>query len=229
MSNPAGTPSVPPGWYPDPTGTPTLRWWDGRQWTAHVQDPRVPVPPAQYGAAQYNPATYGATAAYQRATPAVPAIPKDPTLRVYTPFIWAILVLGGASVLSLALFDLTAYIGSMRFQALGGGSATPFTPAYLTFAAVGIIVYAATAVFAFLDWRALRAGGMRAPFHWAWTFLSSGLYVIGRSVIAHRRAGRGLAPMWIWIGLLVLTLVVTTAKFAAAIGEIANYSSYTGA
>lgn len=43
---PAGTPSdhvqaIPPplppaGWFPDPTGTSTQRYWDGRQWTEHT-------------------------------------------------------------------------------------------------------------------------------------------------------------------------------------------------
>lgn len=34
-----GPPQVPAGWYPDGQGS--MRWWDGQQWTAHVQ----PMPP----------------------------------------------------------------------------------------------------------------------------------------------------------------------------------------
>lgn len=34
---------VPPaGWYPDPSGAPQLRWWDGQRWASHVApDPAV--------------------------------------------------------------------------------------------------------------------------------------------------------------------------------------------
>jgi uncharacterized RDD family membrane protein YckC len=38
---------VPPGWYPDPQGgpgAPTNRWWDGGQWTGHVQPAFVSGP-----------------------------------------------------------------------------------------------------------------------------------------------------------------------------------------
>jgi hypothetical protein len=31
-------PSLPPaGWYPDPSGQPGERWWDGRGWSEHVR------------------------------------------------------------------------------------------------------------------------------------------------------------------------------------------------
>jgi uncharacterized protein YxjI len=33
----------PPGWYPDPAGAAGTRWWDGQNWTQHVQQPQ-PVP-----------------------------------------------------------------------------------------------------------------------------------------------------------------------------------------
>ena len=35
----------PPGWYPDPVGQSTQRWWDGSRWTEHTG-----VPPAPAGA-----------------------------------------------------------------------------------------------------------------------------------------------------------------------------------
>ncbi len=32
------TPTVAPGWHPDPQGQAALRYWDGQQWTEHVSD-----------------------------------------------------------------------------------------------------------------------------------------------------------------------------------------------
>jgi hypothetical protein len=29
-------PAVPAGWYPDPDGLPTLRWFDGSEWTGQL-------------------------------------------------------------------------------------------------------------------------------------------------------------------------------------------------
>jgi len=38
-------PPPPAGWYPDPSGTPGTRWWDGQGWTEHVQPAAPPAPP----------------------------------------------------------------------------------------------------------------------------------------------------------------------------------------
>ncbi|HEY8547284.1 MAG TPA: DUF2510 domain-containing protein [Acidimicrobiales bacterium] len=36
---------TPPGWYPDPWGQAGRRWWDGTQWSQHVDGPfTVPAP-----------------------------------------------------------------------------------------------------------------------------------------------------------------------------------------
>ncbi len=37
---------APFGWYPDPAGSESLRWWDGSQWTEHLETPRPEVQPA---------------------------------------------------------------------------------------------------------------------------------------------------------------------------------------
>ena len=62
MSNPVE------GWYPDPTGTAQLRWWDGSSWT----DDYLPDDTVQdYGADSYSEAdqAYTYDAGYRDATP----------------------------------------------------------------------------------------------------------------------------------------------------------------
>ena len=36
---PMGAPSPAPGWYPDPSGAPGQRYWDGQQWTIPARPP----------------------------------------------------------------------------------------------------------------------------------------------------------------------------------------------
>lgn len=59
MTEPPSAPAgAPPGWYPDPSGQPVLRWWDGISWKEQTQAapptampqlvaPYPPVPPKQ--------------------------------------------------------------------------------------------------------------------------------------------------------------------------------------
>ena len=51
------SPQAAPGWYPDPSGGPGQRYWDGQQWQA---PPPVPAPSAPpYGGAGYQVDVYG--------------------------------------------------------------------------------------------------------------------------------------------------------------------------
>ena len=82
----------------------------------------------------------------------------------------------------------------------------------------------------YVDHRWLLRQGYVRPFHWAWAFLSS-VYPIGRSVVVRRRAGRGIAPMWVTIGVLALSIIVSIVVvvqvFNAVFSTMSTYGSYT--
>ncbi|GAA2090526.1 hypothetical protein GCM10009840_31990 [Pseudolysinimonas kribbensis] len=177
-----GTPA--PGWYADPTGQAGVRWWDGAQWTSYS----APHP--------------GGAAATAAPRPALPS-----TTPVYTPFIWLIVFLPVLSSLTLFL-----YRPSFRLTEIGGVQTVDpgsiFTPGYVAILLIGMLIYALAIVFAALDHRALVRAGVVRPFHWAFAFLGV-VYTIGRSVVVHQVARpRGLAPIWVTIGVIVLNIVI---------------------
>lgn len=178
------------GWYADPAGLPRHRWWDGTQWTEHLHDPALEV--------------YGV----------VPAPVVNAHTPVYTVFLAALLLLPVLSILMSLAVDPRAGFS------FGPGSAPVFDPLYLVEQLLVWAVYAASVVLAFLDRRRLIRAGFERPFHWAWTFLSTGVYVIGRSVIVRRRCGRGLAPIWAWAITSVITIIIVTTKIAAVLPDL---------
>jgi hypothetical protein len=196
VTNPSGYSNQSPaaGWFPDPSGGPGSRWWDGRQWTEHTSDPSQVY----------------ASAEPRRVDPATP---------LYTPYIWLIVLVPLVSILLLLFWDIDAYMNSAVASA-----DDPFAqysdPGYLLIQGTSWLLYALSVLFAFLDRRVLLQRGFERPFHWAWTFLGSAVYVIGRSVIVRRRSGNGLLPIWVYIGVFVVTLIVAIAKVTAAVSAM---------
>jgi hypothetical protein len=154
----------------------------------------------------------------------VPYTPEPQQLRApegtnpSTVHIWLIVILSAVlcipSFIYLATFDMT---GMLRQSMLAptdpfAGYGLMFTPAYLATLAAGFIGYAVTVWLAYLDSRTLAARGVPQPFHWATAFIPSFgtyVYVIGRSVVVRRRTGTGLAPLWVFITLQVLTFIIS--------------------
>jgi len=184
----------PAGWYPDPSGGQGTRWWDGQQWTQHVSDPALQV--------------------YASNEPRR----VDPSTPLYTPWIWLIVLLPLVSLVGLLFWDMDAYMRSSM------SSTDPFAqytdPGYVLLQASSWLLYALSVLFAFLDRRVLLQRGFDRPFHWAWTFLGSTVYIIGRSVIVRRRSGKGLLPIWVTIGVVVISLIVGIAKVASAVSAM---------
>ncbi len=200
-----GSPAA--GWYPVSPGSSQLRWWDGTQWTEQFHS-------LQSGS--------GFGPGY-----ADPEKAPDGT-RPGTVWIWIFVLL---PLLQLVELPLIATFYEKVFS-VGLSNPTAMTQLELSPASgivaidgISLLLYAVLVVLAVLDYRALRARGVPRPFHWAWTFLSSTIYIIGRTVIVRRRIGAGMAPLWIYIVVVVASIVasvvvlvpIMTAAMSAAL------------
>lgn len=213
MSDPGNRPTPPPGWHPDPAGSGRLRWWDGAGWTDQVSGPYSPShsPGPQIPGYPY---------------PLAPSAPERPRIStetpVYNPMIWIITLLPLLSLVPLLVWNpqfRIIYIGSRGRPTVDPASV--FTPEYLLLVFSGFLVYGVSVLLAYFDSERLKRDGVVRPFHWAWSFLSGTVYVIGRSVIVHKVApGRGLVPIWILIGVFVLCIVVSAIKMSALMSSI---------
>jgi hypothetical protein len=174
---------IPAGWYPDATTPGLIRWWDGGAWTEH---------------------TAAATGDSGTGRPLLPA-----DRPVYSPFIWAIVLLPLLSYASL--FAWTPDFSYLS-NATTGTRLNPlsiYTPGYFVILALGWVSYGLIVFFAYRDVVWLRRQGVVRPFHWAFAFLGGLVYIIGRSVIVRKVAApRGLVPIWATIGVYVIGIIV---------------------
>ncbi|KRE21754.1 DUF2510 domain-containing protein [Agromyces sp. Soil535] len=195
---------APAGWYPDPSGS-GQRWWDGRQWTEYA----TPLDPPAY-------APYG-TEVRARVAAGTP---------VDTVWIWLIVTLPCLALIPLFQFDPSGYMLSSLTDPMAQVRMY-FDPMYLTATALSWLLYGAAVGFAYLDVAGLRKLAYTRQFHWA--CLSPFVYVIGRSVVVKRQAGRGSAPMWVAIALSVAALIGMLAWSGVIVANLMNatLSSYT--
>lgn len=199
MSDPT---NVPPGWYPDTQVAGQKRWWDGAQWTEHTNADTV-------------------NAAAKQAPSLASAGTKTGTL-----WIWLIVLLPIISFIPILTIDWRSYMQSMMLSSTYSSMAALqlfSSPGYVVALLLSFVLFAATIVFALLDTRELTRRGVVSPFHWAFAFIGSTVYVIGRSVVVKRRTGGGLAPMWVLIGVVLLSFVVSiliTAQITEAVLDV---------
>jgi len=255
VTDSTGTPSTPAGWYADPAGSGRLRWWDGTRWTDHLAD--APAAAAGAGVAasaghagsteQAAAPSYGESTSqpyaqqpyaqqpyaqqpYAQAGYAAPTPPPQVPAST-SPWTWAIWVLAALPVVSLIVISGTDFRSVMPSSPSGRGMMMPGL-GYVVAQLVSFLVYGASVVVAYLDWRDLGRRGFVRPFHWAWTFLGSGVYVIGRSIIVRRRIegapGRALAPIWVWAGLALLVSFVAFGKWVEAFADAMQQYSPRG-
>lgn len=238
--------STPAGWYPDPAEPSQARWWDGSGWTGQTA-PRSavaglgePVPAPRYGeyapvppvaspfTSEQTPASAGLPA-WPSAAPSVAATaPQKPGLDTNTPWIWLSIIVAHLQILTLFFVDWTGYIDATLLMesdpTAGAAAVTEWTAGIAGISLLGYVSVAAAIVFAWLDYRALAARGIQKPFHWAFAFfvllITIGVYVIGRTVVVRRQTGKGLAPLWGWIAVTVLVIVITVGFMVSLVGQL---------
>lgn len=187
-------PGKPAGWYPHPTITGAQRWWNGYNWTEHIDGGDIEV----YAAHSEVDLSGVSTSTRQ---------------------IWAIVIM-----YAVIAFGLAGYVYAMFSNpALLLTQDAIFVASQAALTVIGFASWAAAIVLARSDEKELAARGLAQPFNWAFSFIPSygpTIYIIGRSVVARRRTGHGIAPMWWHIATYAGG---TLAQFAAAIVALAPF------
>ena len=179
------------GWYPDESAPGQQRWWDGDAWTAQVIGA-----PYQAVSTGYTGAPAG-TSPYNRQIWAIVAIYAVMSVISIGVVYWMF------ANLSLVISNEAAFLG-MEFG----------------LAAVGLAAWIVTGFLAYSDQKDLAARGVDHPFNWAFVCIPSygpTIYIIGRSVVARRRTGSGIAPIWWHVGFSVGSGLIASIVMIAAL------------
>ena len=146
------------------------------------------------------------------------APPTTPQIR--SRFLWLLIALPLVQVIAISFYDLNSVIARTMIETF---SRAPITiqPDNL-FPLLNLIIWGLTVLLALADWRGLNRARVERPFHWAWSFLGGAVYIVGRSVIVYRRTGRGLTPVWVWLGVVLIGFCVLAVKIASALAVVAQ-------
>jgi len=201
--------NIPAGYYPDPAGSPQQRWWNGSSWgelqpatpnpLATAYSPSQPYIAQPYGALQpYNASqSYYATTALQ-----APEGTNPTTTQAWIIALWPLL--------GLVSVGITFGLGLYSTESLLNPSTVGVTTADLVTSGFSFLTWLAFIGLAYSDYRELLRRGVPKPFHWAYGIIPFPIvYVIGRSVVVHRRTRTGLTPLWVWIGATVISYVIS--------------------
>ncbi|MCC6269744.1 MAG: DUF2510 domain-containing protein, partial [Microbacteriaceae bacterium] len=191
------------GWYPDPENWARSRWWNGIAWTDNYSDNQAPVAPTHPAGPAGSMAPV-APYSYSTSTAALSAPAGTPWSTVW---IWLIVFLPYVSMLGLVLVDWRGLFNFTYMSSESAMRASMFSPGYFIAIILGWVAFGLSVWFAYRDWRELGRRGVPRPFHWAFAFLSSAVYPIGRSVVVKRRTGQGISPMWVSIALIVMSFI----------------------
>ena len=198
--------TAPAGWYPVAAGSAQQRYWDGTAWTEHIHNPAVQNAPV---------------AVVRRELLRAPERTNPTTLWFWLTAVSSVLGIGAWIALGIYGNQLVGISGNYTTEI----GAMYTSPAYITYTVLSFAVVAAGVVFPILDWLALRKRGVPNPFHWAWSLFAIALsspivYVIGRTVVVKRRTGKGLAPLWVFIALQLITWIVALVAIIVFVSSL---------
>ncbi|PPF70024.1 hypothetical protein C5E16_03680 [Clavibacter michiganensis] len=185
----------------------------GQQPYSHQPSGQQPDSQQPSGQQPYSQAGY-AQPAYAAPTPP-PQAPAGTS-----PFTWAVWILAALPVISILLALAVDYRAALEMGARGPRPDVAVASALSSL--VQFLMWAASVALAYFDHRDLTRRGVVRPFHWAWAFIpvAGGVYLIGRSIVVRRRIpgspANALAPVWLWIGLIVIVAFVSIVKAVEA-------------